>query len=234
MRFLLGALLIVSFVFAQNFDDEFAQESVKKDNLRPYNVFMTDVNDKVFTYVLRPFYEGYTVVVPQNARIGISNFFSNLKFPISFINNLLQLKFENSFIELQRFLINTTFGIVGFMDVAKDQFDIKAKNEDFGQTLGYYGIGDSPYIVLPLLGPSNLRDIVGMGGDYYASPLSYIEGRGNLLENNDQAIYAKTGDRLNEGSFYYKKYEAIQKDAFDLYIVLKNAYEQKREREIQQ
>lgn len=232
MRFLLGALLISSFLFSQNFDDEFNEEKVQDDTFKVYNIFMTDVNDKVYTYVMNPIAKGYEGVLPEQIRIGVSNFFSNIKFPISFLNNLLQLKFENSFIEFQRFFINTTVGFAGFMDTAKDEYAIVAKKEDFGQTLGHYGFNNTPHIVLPLFGPSNFRDILGMGGDYFANPLSYIEDRGNLLANTNESSYTKAYDTLNEFSFDYKHYESVKKDSLNLYILLKNAYEQKRQREI--
>jgi phospholipid-binding lipoprotein MlaA len=232
MRFLLGALLLSSLLFSQGFDDEFAIEKKGDDVFKSYNVVMTNFNDTVYTYIFNPVAKGYADVFPEPIRTSVSNFFANIKFPISFINNLLQLKLENSFIELQRFMINSTIGIVGLRDAARDDFDMLAKKEDFGQTLGFYGFNDTPHIVLPFLGPSNVRDILGMGGDYFANPISYVENRGNLLANDDESTYTKIYDGINETSFNYKKYEAIKKDSIDLYLLLKNAYEQKRDKEI--
>lgn len=232
MRFLLGALLISSLLFSQGFDDEFAEDTKDDDTFKSYNVIMTNFNDKVYTYVINPVAKGYEGIVPEPMRTGISNFFTNIQFPISFLNNLLQLKFENSATELQRFLINSSVGIVGFMDVAKESYQIEAKKEDFGQTLGYYGFNHTPHIVLPFLGPSNLRDILGMGGDYFVNPLSYVEDRGNLLDSSGESTYVKAYDALNKTSFTYKTYENIKKDSIDLYHLLKNVYEQKRDKEI--
>lgn len=232
MRFLLGALLISSLLFSQGFDDEFAEDTKDDDTFKSYNVIMTNFNDKVYTYVINPVAKGYEGIVPKPMRTGISNFFTNIQFPISFLNNLLQLKFENSATELQRFLINSSVGIVGFMDVAKESYQIEAKKEDFGQTLGYYGFNHTPHIVLPFFGPSNLRDILGMGGDYFVNPLSYVEDRGNLLDSSGESTYVKAYDALNKTSFTYKTYENIKKDSIDLYHLLKNVYEQKRDKEI--
>lgn len=237
MRFLLGLLLVSTLLFSQNIEDDFSdefnhEETKKEDTFKSYNVFMTGFNDVIYTNLFNPIAKGYENVVADDLRVGFSNMYENIKFPISFINNILQLKFENSFTELQRFLINSTLGFAGFGDVAKDNFGIEAKKEDFGQTLGYYGLNNTPHIVLPLLGPSNLRDIIGLGGDYYANPLSYIEERGNLLNGDQEAMYAKSHDTLNEHSFNYKTYESFKKDSINLYLLLKNAYEQKRDKEI--
>lgn len=236
MRFLLGLLLIFSTLFSQNlqsdFSEEFGYKEEKKDLFYEYNSFMTNVNDTVYTYIFNPLAKGYEDIVAQDIRIGISNAYANIKFPIRFINNILQFKFQNSFVELERFVINSSLGFLGFGDVAKTQFGLDAKKEDFGQTLGYYGFNNTPHIVLPLLGPSNLRDIFGMGGDYFANPLSYVENRGNLLANDEESTYVKAFDTLNENSFNYKRYESIKKDSLNLYILLRDAYEQKRDREI--
>jgi len=236
MRFLLGMLLICSLLFSQNFDDEFGDEFEEEkqsvDTFKSYNIIMTQLNDKVYTYVFNPIASGYEYTIHKDIRIAVSNVYSNLKFPINFVNNLLQLKFENSFAELQRFLINSTLGIAGTMDIAKDDFHIEAKKEDFGQTLGYYGFNNTPHIVLPFLGSSNVRDILGLGGDYFINPLSYINNRGNLLANETESTYTKAYDTLNTHSFNYKIYEKAKKDSVDLYSLLKNVYEQRRNKEI--
>lgn len=236
MRFLLGWLLISTLLFCDGFDDEFNDEFTQQQNdtFKSYNLFMTGINDTIYTNLLTPIAKGYKSIIHEEIRIGLSNAFSNIQYPVSFINNILQLKIENSWIETQRFLLNTTLGFIGFKDIAKSSFDLDAKKEDFGQTLGYYGFNNTPHIVLPLLGPSNLRDILGMGGDYFANPLSYIEHRGNLLANDTESTYTKAYNTLNEYSFTYIQYEKIKKDSINLYLLLKNAYEQKRDKEIKE
>ena len=195
---------------------------------------MTNINDKFYTYLLNPVAKGYEKVVAKDLRVGVSNMYKNIKFPISFVNNLLQLKFKNSFTELERFCINTTLGFVGFSDVAKNHFGIEPKEEDFGQTLGFYGFNNTPHIVLPLFGPSNFRDILGLSADYFADPLVYIKGRGNLLDSDEESLYVKSFGAVNEASFNYKIYENLKKDSLNLYILLRNAYEQKRMKEIEE
>jgi phospholipid-binding lipoprotein MlaA len=239
MRFMLGLLLLISTtLFGQNLNNEFASEFEQKkentDTFREYNIVMTNINDKFYTYLLNPVAKGYKQVVAKDLRVGVSNMYKNIKFPISFINNLLQLKFKNSFTELERFCINTTLGFAGFADVAKNHFGIESKEEDFGQTLGFYGFNNTPHIVLPLLGPSNFRDILGLSADYFINPLVYIKGRGNLLDSDEESLYILSFGAVNEASFNYKIYENLKKDSLNLYILLKNAYEQKRMKEIEE
>lgn len=238
MRFILGLLFICATLVSQDFDnefsDEFKVETKSPDTFKNYNMMMTNVNDKFYTYLLIPIEKGYEKVVAKELRVGISNMYQNIKFPINFINNILQLKFKNSFLELERFCINTTLGFVGFADIAKDKFHIMPKREDFGQTLGFYGWENSSYIVLPILGPSNFRDMIGMGGDYFTNPLSYVEDRGNLVDNDEESLYVIGFGLLNDQSFYYKTYENFKQDSLNLYILLKNAYEQRRKQQIKE
>ncbi len=178
MKNLILILLLVNFSLANennndNFDEEFNSEfSTKKeeifDPLGGYNRLMTTFNDKVFINVLNPIAESYAYVTPETVRIGINNFFQNIMFPVRFSNNLLQLKFKNSSEELGRFLVNTLWGLGGFMDPATKELNMKAHKEDFGQTLGAWGAGSGAYIVLPVFGPSNVRDTVGMVADAVA------------------------------------------------------------------
>ncbi|MCH9740886.1 MAG: VacJ family lipoprotein, partial [Epsilonproteobacteria bacterium] len=164
----------VSDSFEDEFESEFEEEKHEvSDPLVGYNRAMTAFNDRVYRYALNPAAKGYAFMVPQPARVGVSNFFSNLKFPIHFTNNLLQLKFDNSMHELARFMINSTVGVLGFIDVA-EYAGIEPHEEDFGQTLGHYGVGSGFHLVLPFLGSSNLRDTIGLGVDMYASPVDYM------------------------------------------------------------
>ena len=157
--------------FADEYEDENKTEII--DPLSGYNEMMTNFNDSLFVYVVNPISNTYAKVFPHMVRLGISNFLHNIQFPIRFTNNLLQAKFKNSLEETERFVLNSTVGIAGLWDPASLYFDIEAHNEDFGQTLGYYGVGAGFHVVLPLLGPSNLRDIVGLVADGYVSPLVY-------------------------------------------------------------
>ena len=224
--------------FSTEFDSEFTNKNVEVfDPFSGYNRLMTTFNDKVYLNILNPISKGYAFVVPETARIGIDNFFDNLMFPVRFANNLLQLKFKNSAEETGRFVINTIWGLGGFMDPAKTELGWKAHKEDFGQTLGFYGVGDSVHIVLPLLGPSNIRDILGMSTDSYVSALS-TTGKSDLqykIPNNySEQLAIKSFDVINSNSLKQGQYEALKKDALDLYPFLRDVYNQARKKQIEE
>ena len=220
----------------ENFDDEFDidENEEKSDPLSGYNRFMTSFNDTLFTYALDPLSRGYAYIIPEGVRQSISYAISNIEFPIRFANNLMQGKLKNSADELGRFVINSTLGLGGLFDPATSRFHIPAHNEDFGQTLGYYGIGSGFHIVLPLLGPSNLRDIAGLSADAYLSPLVYQKGLKNykIPDSFEQSIGIYAGKMINKNALHLGAYESLKKDAIDLYPFLRDIYEQKRNDEI--
>src|SRR3990172_6946320 len=154
--------------------DETAEEEGIADPLEPWNRAMFTFNDKFYFWVLKPVSKGYGAVIPEWGRVRVRNVFRNILMPVRFVNSLLQLKLKAAGVELVRFVANTAAGFGGMFDVAGDNPGLKAGNEDFGQTLGVYGIGDGFYIVWPFLGPSSLRDTAGLAGDYFLSPVSYI------------------------------------------------------------
>ena len=224
--------------FAQSFDLEYNKNKIEVfDPLSGYNRLMTTFNDKIYMNVLDPAARGYEFIVPQTVRIGFDNFFKNLMFPVRFANNLLQLKFQNSAEELGRFVINTVWGLAGFMDVAKSELGWEAHNEDFGQTLGFYGVGDGFHVVLPFLGPSNLRDIVGIGADSYVSVLS-TTGSSDLNYKIPDTFLQQMGiatfSIVNSTSLRLGQYESIKKDALDLYPFLRDVYTQARKKQIEE
>ena len=250
MKNLIFIILLVTFSFANennntnnnDFDNEFNSEfSIKKeeifDPLSGYNRYMTTFNDKVFLNVLNPISKGYAYITPEPIRIGINNFFENIMFPVRFSNNLLQLKFQNSSEELERFVINSLWGLGGVLDSATNELHIKSHKEDFGQTLGFYGVGEGFPIVLPFLGPSNLRDTVGIIPDSYVSVLS-TTGSSDLnykIPNNLlQEVGIKTFDTINSTSLTLGEYESIRKDALDLYPFLRDIYSQARKKQIEE
>ena len=242
MRFILACLLSISLLSAteyfgansqsnEDFEAEFNTRNDANlfDPLSGYNEIMTTVNDNFYEYILRPTAQGYTYVVPQMARHGISNFFENLFYPIRLVNNLLQLKFYNSWEETERFVLNSTMGILGFRDVAGEELGIKAHDEDLGQTLGYYGVGSGFHVVLPLFGPSNVRDIAGLVGDAWLNPLNYIEAHdANLLDSTEEALAVPALYTVNKTSLHIKEYDNFKKDAIELYPFLRNFYETRR------
>ncbi|MFA7070432.1 MAG: VacJ family lipoprotein [Sulfurimonas sp.] len=233
---LFATMLMANDDFFDEFDSEFEAKKVEVfDPLSGYNRAMTTFNDYFYKDVLIPVTKGYAYVVPEVAREGVNNFFTNLFFPVRFINNILQLKFANATVELGRFFVNTTWGVLGFRDVATNEMGMKIYREDFGQTLGFYGVGGGIHVVIPLLGPSNLRDIVGLGVDALASPMSQM-GHNTLPYKLPQDSYQEAGiDALymiNKNSFQPDMYEVFTKDAIDLYPFLRDTYTQKREKEI--
>lgn len=135
------------------------------DPIEPFNRVMYDFNARFDRHVFLPVLSGYKWVMPDPAEKGVSNFFDNLVEPVNVINNALQFKLKASGVSLGRFVINSTFGLFGFFEAA-DTIGLYEQEEDFGQTLGTWGVGAGPYIVLPLLGPSNLRDTVGVTVDF--------------------------------------------------------------------
>jgi phospholipid-binding lipoprotein MlaA len=145
-----------------------------RDPLEPYNRAMTKFNDSVDNAVLKPVATAYTNVVPSMARTGVSNFFANLGDVWSFVNNVLQAKPEGAINSFWRVVVNTTFGLGGVLDPASS-FRIDRHRKDFGMTLGYWGVPPGPYFVLPILGPSTIRDTAALPVDYiYGDPLSYM------------------------------------------------------------
>lgn len=227
--------------FADDFESEFETEFAESeeingfDPLRGYNRMMTGFNDMLYMNVYFPVARGYEAIIPEEGRLAVGRVFDNLRFPVRFANNLLQLQFKDSAEELARFTVNSTLGIAGLFDPADTWLGLKPHREDFGQTLGYYGVGGGFHVVLPFLGPSNLRDSLSLSADWYLDPKVYWKGRGeNLFCSYADAIGSQALYYVNRGSFDYKLYESIRKDAVDLYPFLKNAYEQSREKAIEE
>ncbi len=237
MRYFVSFLISISLLFASanDFDAEFTDPKPVQtsDPLHGYNEIMTSFNDTLYEYLLRPTAQGYAYIIPQTGRECISNVFDNLLFPIRFINNVLQLKFQNSFEELGRFTLNSTLGFAGLIDVAKNDYGLLPHDEDFGQTLGHYGVGSGFHIVLPFFGPSNVRDIVGLAADRWTSPLVYIEERNVNLITDDKTSWSIAGIKaINSASFYMDDLDMLRKDAIELYPLLKDIYETRRTKKI--
>lgn len=238
MRFLITFFLSLSLLIADtvsvksdDLETEFKVKEEKKsfDPLSGYNEIMTSVNDTFYEYLLKPTARGYTYVMPQMARNGVSNFFDNLMFPIRFANNLLQLKFYYAWQETERFILNSTMGILGFRDVAGEELGIKSHEEDLGQTLGHYGVGSGFHIVLPIFGPSNMRDTVGLFGDMWLNPMNYIKARDvNLVDNRREALALSALYNINRTSLHMNEYDNLKKDALELYPFLRDLYETRR------
>ncbi|WP_321365605.1 VacJ family lipoprotein [uncultured Desulfuromusa sp.] len=227
----LGCFLWVGIAGADDFDaafgDEFSDDPVVSekliaDPLQPLNRGTFWVNDKLYFYLFKPVARGYRLVLPRPARVSVGNFFANLATPIRAGNALLQFKFRDFGTETYRFVINSTFGILGFFDPAESVAGVKKTVEDFGQTLGFYGFDHGFYLVLPIVGPSSLRDATGVFLDSYADPLRY-----SSLSTAEQ-MSVKFVDAENRLSLDRETYEGIVHDSLDPYLFIRAAYVQRR------
>jgi len=170
--------------------------------------------------VLKPVAKGYGKVLPKVARTGVSDFFSNLTTPVRLVNCMLQGKMRATGNEAARFGINTTLGVLGFTDPAYHRFDIAITKEDFGQTLGYWGLGPSIYLNWPFLGPSSGRDTIGLIGDYPLDPVNYFPPLN---------IGIHAFDQINDTSLSIGKYEEFKRSAVEPYVAMRQAYMQYRQ-----
>lgn len=196
------------------------------DPLEPVNRAFFHFNDKLYLWLLKPIATGYKWVVPEPIRGSIHNFFSNLAMPVRGVNCLLQGKIKGFGTEITRFLLNSTLGVAGFGDPAKVLLNIEERDEDFGQTLGFFGIGAGIYINWPIFGPSSIRDTIGSAGDAFLDPIQYV------VPHSKYNISLKGGALLNETSLRIGEYESLKKSALDPYISLRDAYNQYRKNKI--
>lgn len=185
-------------------------------------------NDVVDTAVLKPVAEGYRAGVPKPARVGVRNALRNLKTPQVVANNLLQGNVTGACDGVTRFLANTLFGLAGTIDVAGSE-GVKYKEEDFGQTLGVWGAGTGPYVVLPFFGSSSVRDTAGLAVDIYADPVRIV------LANTDRHVLSYTRSAI---SVVDKREDLLdvladlKKNSIDYYAATKSAYTQRRAAQI--
>jgi phospholipid-binding lipoprotein MlaA len=191
-----------------------------RDPWEPYNrgmhQFNTDFDDAFFKPVAR----GYRAITPEPLDRGITNFFSNLRDFTSAVNNLLQLKLSRTVSDVGRILVNSTIGLLGFIDVASNM-DLPSYKEDFGQTLGYWGLGPGPYFVLPILGPSTVADTIGIIPDWYTQPVAYIDDSGTQWALVLLYAIDKRSDLLTAS-------KVLEEAALDPYVFARDAYLQKR------
>ena len=210
--------------------DDLMGQSVA-DPISGFNRAMFVFNDRLYFWVLKPVAKGYRVVVPTPARVSIKNFFYNLLTPVRFVNCLLQGKGKAAGGEVGRFFINTTVGMLGFLDPAEAYPELNPPEEDLGQTLGYYGVGNGFYIVWPVVGPSTLRDTIGDIGDWALNPVSFmqlINVEAGVLTSGTTNVVVYSVRTVNDTSFRIGDYEALKNAALDPYEAFRNAYIQNR------
>lgn len=196
-------------------------ENGNPDPLEPFNRSMFEFNEFVDTYVARPLARGYQKITPEPVDRGITNFFSNLDEVPTAFNNLLQFKVKEAFSDIGRLVVNTTVGILGFRDVATGM-GLEKHEEDFGQTLGKWGIGTGPYLVLPIIGPRNIRDTVGFGVDWVSNPIYYRIGDNKV----GWAMWIlRYVDRRSD---LLRSQQVLESAAIDPYIFTRDSYLQRR------
>lgn len=208
------------------FEAEFESFKVN-DPLSGYNKMMTRFNVALYTYALRPIAKGYEFVMPEFARVGIKNFASYINMPIRFLGNVLQLKFKEAGTELKRFGVNTIFGFFGLIDAAS-KAQIPLHHADFGLVLAHWGVGGGFHFVLPVLGPSNLRDTLSIPVNWYASPITYAATYDSSAWINWLSVGITSFVMINEASLNTLTLDEIFYKTPNLYPFLRDAYEKGR------
>jgi phospholipid-binding lipoprotein MlaA len=195
-----------------------------RDPLEGLNRAVYRFNEGFDRAILKPVARGYEAVVPAPVNRGVTNFFSNLDDVSSAINNLLQLKLNRAVSDLGRVVVNTTAGLLGVMDVASN-INLPKYGEDFGQTLGAWGLPIGPYVVLPLLGPSSGRGVVGLVGDWYTYPLTYVD--------SDVVLFSLLGlEAIDRRAGLLGASRVLEQAALDPYSFVRDAYLQKRRSDV--
>lgn len=205
----------------------------RPDPLERMNRGIFAFNETLDQYAIEPVAKGWDFVVPQIVQESIQDFFNNLNMPIVFANNVLQAKPGAAGWDIVRFVFNSTFGLAGFIDIATI-VEIPENDEDFGQTLGYWGVPTGAYLMLPILGPSTIRDGTGLIVDTAASSYAYftpfwydVVGL-NGLETLGASVGVKAFELMNLRALFLEEIDASRADAFDYYVFVRNAYLQNR------
>jgi len=199
--------------------DDFDPGSVS-DPLESFNRKVYGFNNVLDKTIIRPIAKGYQIIVPELARKGVRNVLTNLTEPVTFVNSTLEGDVHRSVISIWRFAINSSLGIAGIFDVAKDA-GLEHQKRDFGQTQGVYGIGQGAYLMLPLLGPSNTRDAFGRVVDTFIDPFYYVFTTEEVIARN-----VITGLDARESSLGL--IDSINKTSLDPYATIRSLYTQKR------
>ncbi len=182
-------------------------------------------NEAIDRWVLEPVATGWDAIAPQAVQTGVSNFFTNLRFPIDLVNNALQGKAVGSAKVLGRFTVNTTIGFAGLLDPATG-LGLDAQTEDFGQTLGHWGVPVGPYLVVPVLGPSSARDLPALGVDSAAAITPFFVDAFIL-------VGARLVDIVNTRAAFLEEVSEARATSLDFYVFVRNAYLQRRQAQVE-
>jgi phospholipid-binding lipoprotein MlaA len=204
-----------------------AETATIADPLEPYNRAMFIFNDRMYFWLLKPVAQGYKAVIPEPARVSVNNFFYNLRYPVRAVSCLFQLDFPCFAIVSARFVINTTLGIAGLFDPASSDPNLQKHDVDLGQTLGKYGVGQGFYLIWPVIGPSSPRDTVGLVGDFFLYPVSYLDPWYVWLA-------VRGYQEINATSLVIGDYEAFKEAAIDPYVSMRNAWAQYRQKRVEE
>jgi phospholipid-binding lipoprotein MlaA len=197
-----------------------AASSNPRDPFERFNRGVYQFNEQLDRAVFKPVAEGYRFVLPSFVRQSVSNVFSNLSDVRVGLNNALQGKFTTAYSDFGRVMINSTLGVLGLFDIASEA-GIEKHDEDFGQTLGRWGVGDGPFLMLPILGPSSVRDTAGLAVDYFTDPVTYVDP--------SRSQNQLTGTRLvNRRAELLDAKKVLDAAALDQYEFLRDAYLQRR------
>jgi phospholipid-binding lipoprotein MlaA len=213
-------------------DGEAADE--ERDPLEGFNRAVFTFNDTVDVYLLEPAAKAYDWALPNPVQRGVTNFFENLRTPSYFVSSVVQLDFSQASTELGRFLVNSTVGVAGLIDVGS-QLDMKSRRDDFGIALGHHGVPSGPYLVLPLLGASNLRDTFGRAVDFFLDPFFFVP---EVVDVGDSdALTAVRGGFtalrvLDQRALLLDAVSAAKEASLDYYLFTRSAYRQLREAKI--
>ncbi len=225
VRFLF--VLGITFASAGNLRAERAWDPIESVNRGIFSF-----NDTMDVYVFEPVAKGYDSVMPEFAKTGVSNFFSNLRYPVNLVSDLIQLRFGQALTHTGRFVVNSTIGVAGLVDVASD-LGLEKKEEDFGLALARLGMPAGPYLVLPFLGPSNIRDGIGTCADTALDPIYWV----SFSDLSSDAEWAISGGTtavkfVNKRASMLEAIKAAKESAVDYYLFVQSAYYQYRTGEI--
>jgi phospholipid-binding lipoprotein MlaA len=207
------------------YDDEYADEEdvqLIADPLIGLNRGLFHFNDRLYFWLLKPVARTYEFIIPVEFRSVIRNMFYNIRFPVRFINCLLQGKGQKAVAEASSFFLNTTIGILGMADAASHWPHLVVSKEDLGQTFAVWGFDNGAFLTLPFLGPSSLRDGLGRVGDLFLDPLFWVD------MDLQTRIALRGGEVVNETSLRIGQYEALIEAAIDPYVMIRNAWVQNR------
>jgi phospholipid-binding lipoprotein MlaA len=222
------AILILGLAVAGCATDDDKQAQLANDPLEPMNRFFFDINQRLDRHAALPAASFYADTVPSGVRGNVHNVLTNLSGPATVANDLLEVEFGHAGTAAARFVINSTLGVAGIFDVATG-WGLPEHNRDFGETLGLYGVGEGPYLVVPLRGPSSVRDFAGGYVDGYVYPLRFIHYNGSTYVG---LVHSSLGS-VDNRSANIVTYRDIERASVDYYATLRDYYRQRRERDVE-